>query len=161
MRVSSADFKIRHYRSADADSIVQIFHASVHGLANSDYTSAQLKAWSPSPRDADWYRTRAQNRTIWVAERADTLIGFAELESNGHVDMVYVAPSVARQGVATALLHALESHAREAGLPGLFVEASETALPFFTRVGFGSARRREIERDGVRLHNYAMEKALA
>ena len=96
-----------------------------------------------------------------MAERDGTLIGFAELENNDHIDMVYVAPEAARQGVATALLQALERHAREIGIGRLFVEASETALPFFTRMGFGTPRRRELERDGVKLHNYAMEKALA
>lgn len=155
------DFEIRRYRPSDAGAIARVFHASVHGLAGGDYTAEQLRVWSPRLRDPEWYRERAGTRLVWVAERSDDLLGFAELESDGHIDMVYVAPESARQGVATALLRALEAHAREVGLGRLFVEASETALPFFTRAGFSNPRRRDLERDGVRLHNYAMEKALA
>ena len=155
------DFAIRRYRPLDAAAIARVFHDSVHGLAKAAYTPAQLNAWSPRRRDARWYETRARSREIWVAERAGDIVGFAELESDGHVDMVYVAPEAARRGVASALYQALEGHARAAGLARLFVEASETALPFFIRMGFENPRRREVARDGVVLHNYAMEKRLA
>lgn len=154
------DFEIRRYRPLDAASIARVFHDSVHGLAKADYAPEQLNAWSPRPRDARWYEARARSREVWVAERGGEVIGFAELESDGHVDMAYVAPGAARQGVATALYQALENHARDSGLPRLFVEASETALPFFTRMGFGHAQRREVARDGVMIHNYAMVKPL-
>lgn len=154
------DAMVRRYVPADAAGIAQVFHASVHGLARAQYSPEQLNAWSPAPRDAAWYQARAASRAVWVAERGGEILGFAELEPDGHVDMVYAAPSAARQGVATALYQAIETHARERGLARLFVEASETALPFFTRMGFGSPQRREVERGGIRLHNYAMEKAL-
>lgn len=155
------DFEIRRYAPTDAAAITHVFHASVHGLAKADYTPAQLNAWSPRLRDVRWYETRAKGREIWVAERDGDVVGFAELESDGHIDMVYVAPAAARRGVATALYEALEARARDTGLTRLFVEASETALPFFTRMGFGNAQRRDFLREGVALHNYAMEKRLA
>jgi len=155
------DFEIRRYIPADAAPIARVFHASVHGLAQRDYTPAQLSVWSPAAREAGWYASRAGGRDVWVADRDGEVVGFAELEPDGYVDMVYVAPGAARQGVATALYGALEDHARAAGLARLFVEASETALPFFIRMGFSNAQRRDFERNGVAIHNYAMEKRLA
>lgn len=154
-------FEIRRYLPTDAAAISRVFHESVHGLAKADYKADQLFAWSPRPRDARWYEARVKSREVWVAARAGDLVGFAELESDGHVDMVYVAPKAARQGVATALYETLEAYARDAGLTRLFVETSETALPFFARMGFGHAQRRDFLRDGVAIHNYAMEKRLA
>lgn len=154
------DAMVRRYVPADAAGIAQVFHASVHGLACANYAPEQLDAWSPAPRDAAWYQARAGTRAAWVAERGGEIVGFAELEPDGHVDMVYVAPAAARQGVATALYEALEAQARESGFARLFVEASETALPFFIRMGFGSPQRRDFQRNGVAIHNYAMEKRL-
>lgn len=155
------DAKVRRYVPEDAAQIARVFHASVHGLARGDYTAEQLNAWSPAPRDAEWYQARAEARAVWVAERGAEILGFLELEPDGHVDMLYVAPAAARRGIAMALYQALEAYARERGFSRLYVEASETALPFFTRMGFGSPQRRDFERNGVAIHNYAMEKRLA
>ena len=75
--------------------------------------------------------------------------------------MLYCDPAFARQGVATALLEAVESNARSVGIDRQFTEASEAAKPVFRKAGFLILRRRELNVDGVSIHNWAMEKRLA
>jgi putative acetyltransferase len=54
----------------------------------------------------------------------------------------------------------VEAEAGARGLRRLFVEASEPARRMFERKGFTVLDRRELVRDGVALHNFAMEKGL-
>jgi putative acetyltransferase len=62
--------------------------------------------------------------------------------------------------VAPALLQALLGRAESAGLPRVFVEASELARGLFERHGFRLVARRDFEVRGVPIHNYAMERRL-
>jgi putative acetyltransferase len=63
--------------------------------------------------------------------------------------------------VASALYDALEARARERGVGRLYAEASEAARRFFLKKGFIVTARRAFAIDGVPIHNYAVEKALA
>ena len=54
----------------------------------------------------------------------------------------------------------LESRARGSGLNRLTTDASELARSFFMRNGWQLVARQEIERAGISLHNYRMEKLL-
>ncbi len=75
--------------------------------------------------------------------------------------MLYVHPDHQRCGVASALLRATEALARPRGLTELTVEASLTARPFFERAGFRQVMPQRVERNGLLLLNYRMEKRLS
>ena len=54
----------------------------------------------------------------------------------------------------------LEQAAREAECSKMTSDVSITALPFFEKRGYRVVRRQEVERKGVILVNFKMEKAL-
>jgi putative acetyltransferase len=153
---------IRPYRASDAAAIAEIFHRAVHEIASAHYTPAQCAAWSPAPAPAEnWARHASDGRLVLVAVSSqDHPTAFIELEPNGHIDCFYCHPDVAGTGTSLALYTAIEAEARSQGLSRLFVEASEPAKRFFTKVGYSVLHRRELERRGVQLYNFAMEKAL-
>lgn len=153
---------IRPYRAADAAAIAEIFHRAVHEIASAHYTPAQCAAWSPAPRPAEnWARHASDGRLVLVAVSSqDDPVGFIELEPNGHIDCFYCHPDVAGTGTGHALYTAMEAEARSQGIAKLFVEASEPAKRFFTKVGFSVLYRQDIERRAVQLYNFAMEKDL-
>jgi putative acetyltransferase len=153
---------IRPYRASDAAAIAEIFHRAVHEIASAHYTPAQCAAWSPAPAPAEtWARHASDGRLVLVAAPPQGHpTGFIELETNGHIDCFYCHPDVAGTGTGHALYTAMEGQARSQGLTRLFVEASEPAKRFFTKVGFSVLHRRDIERRGVKLYNFAMEKDL-
>ena len=62
-----------------------------------------------------WARKR-RSRPTWVAEVDGEAAGFADLEENGHLDMMFVDPRFQRLGVATALLDGVLAQARALGL---------------------------------------------
>ena len=75
--------------------------------------------------------------------------------------MLYVASGVARQGIATMLLNALEKLAAARGADKLSVDASDTAEPFFKARGFVGERRNTALVGDEWLGNTTMTKALA
>lgn len=99
-------------------------------------------------------------RHTLVAEEAGEVLGFAELEADGHLDMLYCRKDAVGRGVGTELYAAVEGRARELELPRIFTEASITARPFFERRGFTILRENAVVRHGVRLTNFSMEKTL-
>ena len=63
-------------------------------------------------------------------------VGFASLKGADHIDMLFVHPSAAGQGVASMLVDALEKLAGGRGAKILTVDASDTASEFFAKRGY-------------------------
>ena len=154
--------KLRTYREGDAARLEEIFHAAIRQLGSRDYTAEQVGVWSGARVTAErLHEMYVDGRATFIAvDEADTAIAFSDLEADGHVDMLYCHPDHASKGVASALLAAIEAAARQAGMPRLHTEASETARPIFARAGYETVLRRPLEIDGVALHNWKMEKLL-
>lgn len=121
---------LRRYRPADATALTDLYVRSVRHYGPRAYTPEQVDAWAAT---ADSARTAARcsdGRVVVVAQdQAGTVLGFAELETDGHLDMLYVAPDAEGLRLGTLLYTALETQARDLGLHRLFVEASELARP--------------------------------
>ncbi len=100
------------------------------------------------------------SRKTLVAIEKDEVVGFVELEEDGHLDMFYLREDVVGRGIGKRLYRAVEHEARSLGLERVFAEASITARPFFERQGFRVLRERVIRRRGVGLTNFIMEKKL-
>jgi putative acetyltransferase len=131
-------------------------------VALGDYTAAQVKAWAPEPRTAEWAHGEATDgRLILVAANAeDRPVAFIDLEPDGHIDRLFCAPEAAGQGIASRLYDAVEAAARQQGIRSLFTEASELARRVFERKGFTVVQRQDLVIRGVPMHNYRMAKAL-
>ena len=99
-------------------------------------------------------------RRTLVAEEGGEVIGFAELEDDGHLDMLYLREDAVGRGVGRRLYGAVEQEARALGLSRVFAEVSITARPFFERRGFTVVREQTVHPNGVPLTNFVMEKPL-
>jgi len=151
---------LRPYLPADAFALAELFRASVEELTGDDYGEAQQAAWIATADDEDAFGARlAQNLTL-VATLAGSPVGFASLKGTDHIDMLYVHAAAAGQGVATALIDALEKLSQARGAKRLAVDASDTARPFFERRGYDAQRRGALMLGGQWLGNTAMEKRL-
>ncbi|QIE28667.1 putative N-acetyltransferase YafP (plasmid) [Caballeronia sp. SBC1] len=147
---------IRRYEAADLDAVISVFLRSVREVASRDYDAGQIAAWAQADREV-WSRRRL-DRPTWVALIDDVIAGFTDLESNGHIDMLFVDPASQRRGVASALLDTVENAARVRGLAVLNTDASITARPFFEKHGFQVVRSQDVALRGQRLTNFRMEK---
>ena len=152
--------RIRDYAAGDASEIVRLFYATIRSVNRADYSDEQVEAWAPGVTDTGEWHARMTGRRTLVAEEGGEVVGFAELEEDGHLDMLYVRGNSVGRGVGRRLYRAVEREARGRGLGQIFTEASVTARPFFERRGFRIVRERTIVRRGVELTNFAMEKPL-
>jgi putative acetyltransferase len=152
--------KIRPYQPQDAAQIAQLFHDTVHHINIRDYSSSQVQAWAPDNLDFRNWVEVCLSRYVYVADDDGLIIGFGELELDGHIDCFYCHKDYQRRGVGRKIYQAIEEKALSLGLIRLFTEASITARPFFQNMGFVVVTEQQVSRRGETFINYAMEKKL-
>lgn len=143
------NFKLRKYRAGDEVEMADVFRAAVDGCY-AYYDEKQIAAWRDGV-SCDVLKESSRNRCV-VAEVDGKIVGFGNGEE-GYLDMLCVHPSFQRAGIGSAICDRLEG-ART------LTYASEAALPFFVGRGYKVICRRQVERRGVALHNYAAEKTV-
>jgi putative acetyltransferase len=151
---------IRAYDRPDAPSIVRLFYETIHSINLKDYPAEQLHAWAPEIPDADIWHSRMIQRCTLVAEENGEILVFAEMEYDGHLDMMYCRHDAIGSGVGRQLYQAIEAKALDLGLARIFAEASITAKRFFTRNGFVVDSEQSVIRRGIALTNFRMHKQL-
>lgn len=153
-------FGLRPMLPDDAAALVEIFRSSIEDLTEEDYTPEQQEAWASAADDEEAFVARRAAQLTLVATYQQSPVGFASLEGRDEIDMVYVHPAVARQGVATMLVDALEKLAGGRGATRLTTDASDTARDFFAGRGYVAQRRNTVMLGGEWLANTTMDKAL-
>lgn len=152
---------LRPYREGDTPALITLFRETIHSVNRRDYSPAQLAAWAPAEIDeAAWAARQAEHHTL-LAEIDGALAGFAELTTEGHLHMLFVHKDHQGEGIASALLAAMEERAHTAGQSEITTDASLTAQPFFQRQGFRRLAEQEVERNGQTLRNCRMAKTLS
>ncbi|MAD97962.1 MAG: hypothetical protein CMB99_11610 [Flavobacteriaceae bacterium] len=144
----------------DLDQVLDVFNLAIRNTASKDYTAAQIKAWSASSLETDRWTQKILNQEVYAVVDNEKIIGFSSLEHQNYMDLMYVHPSHTGKGIAKSLCNIIEELARNHGTKVLHTDASETAKPFFERMGFSSIRKNSFELRGVLIHNYHMEKKL-
>lgn len=140
---------------------MEIFFHTIHIVNANDYTKEQLDVWAPesSLNIERWAKKFAQTKPL-VAVSGDTVVGFAEFEDNGHIDCFYCHHEWIGKGVGTTLMNAIFKKAKAKNIRRIFVEASITAKPFFENKGFTTQEEQQVEKGGIKLTNYKMEKLI-
>jgi len=153
---------VREFSASDAPAIVDLFQRSVRILGARDYTPAQVDAWAwRAPSCAEVHERYSDGRLAIVVANADgALLGFADIEEDGHIGFFYRAPEAEGTGVAELMFQRLWSDAQGKGLERVYLEASEAARRFFLKQGFVETHRQELLIQSVPIHNYAMHKML-
>ena len=152
---------VRRFAPADTDTIISLFRETVRTVNLGDYTEAQVAAWAPDAIDRAAWLERLTGNDSYVAVADDMIAGFAELEPDGRINMMFVHKDHQRRGVASALLRRIEDRASKLRLGRLRTEASITARPFFERHGYIVLEEQTVvRRSGQSLPNYRMERLL-
>ena len=135
--------KLRPASVADASILTDILHRSKASWGYPDDLMAEFME--------HWRITEATIRSlnVTVAERDGIPVAFSGLSQQGVdtllIDFLFVAPEAQGQGIGDLLLTRAEDHAREQGLPRLYLEADAQAGPFYERRGFQTVSTRPSE----------------
>jgi len=160
MPMSQDGFSVKPYERGDGQATIDIFLGAIREVASRDYSPAQIAAWAKVDDPEVWARYRA-SRPTWLAMDGSRPVGFADLKSDGCLDMMFVDPAYQGKGIASLLLATVENAARKQGFQRIFTEASLTARPFFEHRGFVVLAAQQVEKRGQILSNFLMEKILA
>jgi putative acetyltransferase len=152
---------LRPFLPADAPVLAAIFVAAIEELTGDDYSEAQQEAWASAAEDEDQFGKRLAGQLTLIATLQNSPVGFASLKGPDHIDLLYVHPSAAGQGVASMLCEALEKLAGARGAKNLTVDASDNAAEFFLKRGYVGMQRNTVTVNGEWLANTTMQKTLA
>ena len=144
---------LREYGEEDLEEILRLFYRTVHVVATADYSEEQLDAWAPAEADREKWRASLAEHFCLVAEENGKIVAFG-----GYLDRLYVAADFQGRGAGSLVAGALEEYARGTGAEKMTVHASLTARAFFEKRGYKVLERRRVERKGVELTNFLMEK---
>lgn len=147
---------IRKYQPGDFEEIAELFYQTVHTVNAKDYTKEQLAVWATGSVDEGaWRKSFLEHETV-VAVDGDTILGFGDLDAEqGYLDRLYIHKDYQGMGIATAICDALEKYI---GKGSITTHASITARPFFEKRGYQVMKEQQVERQGIHLTNYVMEK---
>ena len=151
--------KIRLFYEQDADQVARLFHETVREINIRDYSLNQTRAWAPDDIHFRKWAKVCSERLTYVADEG-VIVGFGELELNGHIDCFYCHKNYQRKGIGSKIYYAIEKTARDLGISRLYTEASITASQFFLFMGLSIVREQQVECRGEIFINYAMEKFL-
>jgi putative acetyltransferase len=152
---------LRPFLATDVPMLAAIFVASIQELTGDAYSEAQQEAWAAVADDEQEFGNKLAGELTLIATLQNSPVGFASLKGNDHIDMLYVHPSVAGQGVGAMLCDALEKLAGARGTKNLIVDASDSALDFFKKRGYVAQQRNSVTVNGEWLANTTMQKTLA
>lgn len=147
---------IRAYATTDCKRLAELFYQTVHSVNVNHYTKEQLNAWATGDVDLSvWDKSFLQHKSL-VAVEKDVIVGFGDIDNTGYLDRLYIHKDYQRQGIATALCDVLEC-----GFDKITTHASITAKPFFEKRGYKAIKEQRVERRGVFLTNFVMEKTIS
>lgn len=146
---------LRKYQPADCRELTELFYRTVHIINAKDYTEEQLNAWADGQADLEkWNKSFLEHYSI-VAEEEGRIVGFGDVDQTGYLDRLYVHADYQGRGIATAICEQLEQTVRGR----LVTHASITAKPFFEKRGYQVIKEQKVERKGIFLTNFVMEKS--
>lgn len=147
--------ELRNYKSEDCKNLAKLFYDTVHSVNAKDYTEEQLKVWATGSVDLEkWNEEFLEHYTI-IAVCDERIVGFGDMDETGYLDRLYVHKDYQRMRIATAICDELE---RTVCADKYVTHASITARPIFEQRGYKVIKEQQVERQGVLLTNYIMEK---
>lgn len=146
--------KIRKYQPSDCKELTELFYNTVHTVNAKDYTKEQLDVWATGQVDLEKWNQSLQEHYSVVAVDDEIIVGFGDIDKTGYLDSLFVHKDYQGEGIATAICNQLE----QAVQVDITTHASITAKPFFEKRGFQVVKEQQVERQGIFLTNFCMEK---
>lgn len=156
------NFTVRDIVVSDLVEIRALFYNTVHQVNLRDYTQDQLDAWAPAESIQAPYFSNLldEGRKSIVACDDNRIVGFGDITFEGYLDRLFVHHEYQRKGVSTLLVSELEKFAKAHQISIITTEVSITAKPFFIHVGYEVMQEQRVEKRGVYLNNFKMQKII-
>jgi GNAT superfamily N-acetyltransferase len=154
---------LRPLRAEDDEQLIEVYRDAVLSQAGDLYSPEQIAAWAHHAGRDPGFRAILR-RGVGLASCSDRagecIEAFALLDPLDRLSLLYCRGRAARQGRATALVRALESHARQAGCSRLRTEASFLSRPLLERLDWCVEAEEEVTLAGENFRRWRMIREL-
>lgn len=151
---------IRKATTADIDEIGALYKDTILSINSKDYSKEQINAWASTYNNQDGWIRRIEEQHFYLAEIDGKTVGFASVDNNGYLDLLYVHKDHQNQGIATHLMKAIEKVAKEMDFTEITVQAGITSVPFFNSQGFVETGKKKKVVNGVTFTNTLLTKKI-
>jgi putative acetyltransferase len=151
---------IREFRTSDTPDLVALFRDAVRAINSRHYSPEQIAVYAPDDIDEQKWEKKLSSHITFVAEINEIIVGFADISREGYFDHLYIHKDYQARFVSLHLFRAIEQAARDLGLSVITTDCSITAKLPAERMGFKVIQEQTVERRGVKMINYLMEKKL-
>lgn len=136
----------------------KLFVETIETVCHYHYSPEQISVWTCSSDNLERWKDKLTKQYFIIAEADNKIGGYASLENNDYVDLLYIHKDYQRQGIAKKLYGEIEKEARQSGQAELTADVSITARPFFEKVGFRIVNRQTVVKQDIELMNYKMTR---
>jgi putative acetyltransferase len=158
--MSNSKISIRFPELSDLAEMQKMFVDTISTICIEDYSPEQIKVWISLTENTQRWTDKLTSQYFLVAELDNKIVGYASLENNDYLDLLYVHKDYQRQGIADRLYSEIEKEAIKRKATVLSSDVSKTARRFFEQKGFETvAAQTNIIKD-VEIINYKMTKKL-
>jgi putative acetyltransferase len=149
---------LRPLISTDAAEVAEVYHDAVRSQAAGLYSPEQVRAWSRHSLASDDFglALRRGYGLVSCAGAGGSIEAFALLDPLDRLSLLYCRGRSCRQGRGSALLQALQDHARTAGVTRLRTEASQLSRPLLQRRGWRLEAEETVLYGGVPFQRWRM-----
>lgn len=142
----------------DVAELAALFAESVRSIGPEHYQPDAIEAWAAFAGSDRFSAFVLHNHTLVAEERAEGLSGFGGIDEFGRITSLYVRPDRSRRGIGSTLLRALLEIGQSNGLREFNTEASAFSRGLFEKFGFEVVGTEVVERAGVHIERYRMER---
>lgn len=148
---------IREYKNSDCKEVSELFYNTVYTINAKDYTKEQLDVWANKEIDLEKFNKSLIEHYSLVAVENKIIVGFGDIDETGYLDRLFVHKDYQNRGIATAICNRLEQKILKGKI---ITHSSITAKSFFEKRGYKVIKEQQVERKGLFLTNYIMEKII-
>ncbi len=151
---------IRKVRKEDERVLWQIKHDTIRNINIKDYSEQQVQAWAPELFEENKWAKRIRDRNPFIAEINGTIVGYADVQSDGLIDHFFCHSQYQGRGIGKVLMLSIFKEAQAKKISRLYSHVSVTAKPFFEHFGFTVIKKQNVEIRGQVLINFVMQNNL-
>lgn len=145
---------------SDLKEMQELSIETIKSVCQKDYNPKQIEVWISGVKNTERWIDVINTQFVLLAIIENKIVGYGTLKDGNYIDFFYVHKDFQRQGIADKILSELEIEAKKSNSKIITSDISITAKPFFEKKGFIVIKEQRIEKLGVELINYKMQKAV-
>lgn len=152
--------EFKNYNKRYLEDMFKLFNDTIKNINKKDYTEAEIENWAIEKLDKDTWNKKFKESFSVLAFYNNKLVGFINLYSSGHLDMLYIDYRYTRLGIGKKLLKIVENYSKLKTLKYIIVDSSITAKEFFYEQDYTFIKENKIRRNSQILTNFTLIKRL-